>query len=40
MLKLRDATGRPGPAGWELQAYAEARDDYPVSGVSWYEAAA
>jgi predicted Ser/Thr protein kinase/pimeloyl-ACP methyl ester carboxylesterase len=37
---LRDATGRPGPATWELGAYAEGRDDFPVSGVSWYEAAA
>ncbi len=37
---FRDATGRPGPATWELGTYPEGREDYPVSGVSWYEAAA
>jgi formylglycine-generating enzyme required for sulfatase activity/pimeloyl-ACP methyl ester carboxylesterase len=38
---LRDATGRPGPSTtWELGSYPEGRDDFPVSGVSWYEAAA
>ena len=40
MALLRDATGRPGPAGWELGSYPEGRDDDPVAGVSWYEAAA
>lgn len=38
--EFRDATGRPGPAGWELSAYPEAQADLPVTGVSWYEAAA
>jgi tRNA A-37 threonylcarbamoyl transferase component Bud32/predicted esterase len=37
---LRDTTGRPGPATWELGSYPEGRGDHPVSGVSWYEAAA
>jgi formylglycine-generating enzyme required for sulfatase activity/predicted esterase len=37
---FRDTTGRPGPATWELGSYGEGRDDYPVGGVSWYEAAA
>lgn len=37
---LRDATGRPGPATWELGDYPDGRDDYPVGGVSWYEALA
>jgi eukaryotic-like serine/threonine-protein kinase len=37
---LRDRTGRPGPATWELGTYPDGLDDYPVSGVSWYEAAA
>jgi eukaryotic-like serine/threonine-protein kinase len=37
---FRDRTGRPGPATWELGAYPEGQDDYPVGGVSWYEAAA
>lgn len=35
-----DRTGRPGPATWELGDYPEVQGDYPVSGVSWYEAAA
>lgn len=37
---FRDATGRPGPAGWELGNYPAGRDDLPVTGVSWYEASA
>src|SRR5205814_9246399 len=37
--ELRDATGRPGPAGWEAGSYKEGQEDLPVSGVSWYEAA-
>jgi len=40
VAEFRDATGRPGPATWELGTYAEGREDFPVSGVSWYEAAA
>jgi predicted Ser/Thr protein kinase len=35
-----DKTGRLGPATWEFGAYPNEQDDYPVSGVSWYEAAA
>ena len=37
---FRDSTGRPGPATWELGSFPTGQDDYPVSGVSWYEAAA
>ena len=40
MPLLRDATGRPGPSGWELGAFPRNQGDFPVSGVSWYEAAA
>jgi dienelactone hydrolase len=40
MTEFRDATGRPGPSTWELSAYPDGQDDYPVHGVSWYEAAA
>jgi len=40
MAEFRDATGRPGPATWELGTYAEGKADFPVGGVSWYEAAA
>jgi dienelactone hydrolase/tRNA A-37 threonylcarbamoyl transferase component Bud32 len=35
-----DGTGRPGPSTWELGDYPDGQDDYPVGGVSWYEAAA
>ena len=40
MARFRDATGRPGPATWEMSAFPEGQDEYPVGGVSWYEAAA
>jgi formylglycine-generating enzyme required for sulfatase activity/pimeloyl-ACP methyl ester carboxylesterase len=40
MARFRDATGRPGPATWELGTYPEGQAEFPVSGVSWYEAAA
>ncbi len=35
-----DKTGRPGPAGWEAGAYPDGQENAPVTGVSWYEAAA
>jgi len=35
-----DQTGQPGPSTWLAGDYTEGRGDYPVSGVSWYEAAA
>ncbi len=37
---FRDTTNRPGPAGWVAGHYAEGQADLPVSGVSWFEAAA
>jgi dienelactone hydrolase/tRNA A-37 threonylcarbamoyl transferase component Bud32 len=37
---FRDKTGRTGPSTWELGTYPEGKDDLPVGGVSWYEAAA
>jgi dienelactone hydrolase len=40
MQVFRDSTGRPGPSTWEIGEYPQGRDDYPVNGVSWYEAAA
>jgi len=40
MAHFRDKTGRPGPAGWEMSTYLPGQDDYPVGGVSWYEAEA
>lgn len=35
-----DRTGRPGPSTWEVGSYPEGTADYPVTGISWYEAAA
>lgn len=40
MTQFRDRTGRPGPATWDVGTYPQGQDDYPVGGVSWYEAAA
>ena len=40
VLEFRDATGCPGPATWEFGSWLEGHDDFPVGGVSWYEAAA
>ncbi len=35
-----DRTGRPGPSTWSAGDYPDGADDMPVSGISWYEAAA
>jgi formylglycine-generating enzyme required for sulfatase activity/dienelactone hydrolase len=40
MALFRDTTGRPGPSTWEGGTFPAGQDDLPVSGVSWYEAAA
>jgi eukaryotic-like serine/threonine-protein kinase len=40
MQQFRDSTGRPGPATWAGGHYPEGKGSDPVSGVSWYEAAA
>jgi serine/threonine protein kinase len=40
MAEFRDTTNRPGPAGWVAGHYADGQADFPVSGVSWYEASA
>ena len=37
---LVDQSGQPGPATWQAGDYPEGQADYPVSGISWYEAAA
>lgn len=38
--RFRDNTGWPGPANWELGDYPKGEDKLPVTGISWYEAAA
>lgn len=35
-----DATGRPGPATWVMGDIPEGKENYPVQGVSWFEAMA
>jgi dienelactone hydrolase len=40
MELLRDTTGRPGPSTWAAGHYPAGQADYPVGGVSWYEASA
>ncbi|MFN8581410.1 MAG: bifunctional serine/threonine-protein kinase/formylglycine-generating enzyme family protein [Gemmatimonadaceae bacterium] len=40
MARFRDRTRRAGPSTWEGGHFPEGQAEYPVSGVSWYEAAA
>jgi dienelactone hydrolase len=40
MSLFRDTTGRPGSSTWAGGHYPEGQADFPVSGVSWFEAAA
>ena len=40
MPLFRDTTDRPGPSTWAGGHYPEGQSDFPVSGVSWFEAAA
>ena len=38
--RLRDAVGQPGPAAWEMGDCPRGDEEHPVTGISWYEAAA
>lgn len=40
MADFVDRTGQPGPRAWAAQRYPKGEGRYPVTGVSWYEAAA
>ncbi|MCC6391869.1 MAG: protein kinase [Bryobacterales bacterium] len=40
MAKFCDRTGQQGPSTWVFGHYPVGQEDFPVSGVSWYEAAA
>jgi formylglycine-generating enzyme required for sulfatase activity len=40
MREFRDQTGLPGPRGWVSEDYPAGQAEYPVSGITWYEAAA
>lgn len=40
IARMRDSTGQPGPADWEYGSFPDGQADYPVAGISWFEAAA
>ncbi|HET7695447.1 MAG TPA: protein kinase [Vicinamibacterales bacterium] len=40
IARFVDRSGKPGPATWTNGSYPEGQGDFPVGGVSWYEAAA
>lgn len=40
LTMFRDGTGRYGPSTWQGGHFPTGQGDYPVSGVSWYEASA
>jgi hypothetical protein len=40
MADLRDRSGLPGPSTWSGGSFATGHDEFPVGGVSYYEAAA
>ena len=40
LTMFTDRTGRPGPSTWEAGSYPDGTERHPVTGVSWYEAAA
>jgi len=40
VLDFVDRTGQPGPRFWRHGRYEPGLDDHPVTGVSWFEAAA
>jgi formylglycine-generating enzyme required for sulfatase activity/pimeloyl-ACP methyl ester carboxylesterase len=40
MARFRDSTGRHAPSTWKGGTFPEGEEDYPVTGVSWFEAAA
>ena len=40
LAKFTDRTGRLGPSTWEAGSYPDGTENHPVTGVSWYEAAA
>jgi len=40
MVQFVDKTDRPAPSTWNLGNFLAGRENYPVEGLSWYEAAA
>jgi dienelactone hydrolase len=40
LKEFHDSTGQPGPAAWKNGTYPDSEADFPVTGISWFEAAA
>lgn len=40
MREFHDRTGLPGPRDWTNQNFAEGKAQHPITGITWYEAAA
>ncbi|MBS1792802.1 MAG: protein kinase [Acidobacteria bacterium] len=40
LLLFKDKTGLPAPRSWTNQNYADGKADFPVTDITWYEAAA
>ncbi len=40
ILSFKDRTGKPGPAAWENGTFPPGKEEFPVTGVCWYEAKA
>ncbi|MBA2734036.1 MAG: SUMF1/EgtB/PvdO family nonheme iron enzyme, partial [Acidobacteria bacterium] len=40
MKEFKDHTGLQGPRGWSNQNFPEGKAEYPVTDITWYEAAA
>jgi formylglycine-generating enzyme required for sulfatase activity/dienelactone hydrolase len=40
IARFTDSTGRRGPATWEVGDFRPGTGDHPVTGISWFEAAA
>ena len=40
MLLFVDQTGQPGPSNWLAGSFEEGKGKFPVTGISWFEAAA
>lgn len=40
LKKLKDKTGLPAPRSWTNQSYPKGKDNFPVTDITWYEAAA
>ena len=40
LREMRDSTGKAGPRSWSNGKHPEGKADHPVTGITWYEAAA